>query len=726
MGEDDPEEATASKDEITELDAGSEEIALSEEDMEKIKKDYGKFTPVDICFYISYFLFVIHIFSFDTGTYHTIGTPLSLITIISFSTYIYLMRNDDESEFLLFNTVPKKKRIFQIILFLMFLPFFADGILAIANIFFTCFESSGWDNYSCQSNIAAILFMVPLLLATISLSFNKKVLKTADVDSEGGIVDDTPEVGFVGTLFQVILGLSAFFLFLTGIYGQTACFNGVCGSFAESLPCYAISFVFLIFMLAIGLNAQGSSQEPLEREKIKATQSVKFKTRMMVLVVVFSLILAPLWLYGDSDYSYDVDYSEDCNDEVVGPDVDLVDADLSDMKLRGCDLSNRDLTGADFSRADLACADFSNSILEGAYFGAGLNYNGYFMEGPDIRGVTFDNADLSNANFQGTGYELPHLSGLDGRWIDCNYTISFKGANLTNADFDTRFHGSRIGGAELVFDNAIMDNANFVVNGYGYDRVSFDNAIVDNANFVVTWWDWNEYVSVSMVNVSFIGTDISMTLPPGSELWQSNMSEANFIDFMALDLASCPLSLPETYSCAKTGDKTMIAGPSMDFSDKGISFWDDEVEGGDFSGSNFSGLYIPNSIFQALRLSDSNMSDSNLSNSNFTYNHKIYNEQYLEYDDCINSSNQTDNCSEYAETALEEWGIDDFSDFKYLWSANLVGVDFTGSNLSYSDFSYSNMTGANLKDADLTGAIWYYTICPDGTNSGKTGSCSAT
>ena len=105
---------------------------------------------------------------------------------------------------------------------------------------------------------------------------------------------------------------------------------------------------------------------------------------------------------------------------------------------------------------------------------------------------------------------------------------------------------------------------------------------------------------------------------------------------------------------------------------------------------------------------------------------QIYNEQYLQYDDCINSSNQTDNCSAYAEAALEKWGIDDFSDFKYLWSTNLTNVDFTGSNLSYSDFSYSDITGANLKDADLTGAIWYYTICPDGTNSGKTGSCSAT
>ena len=76
-------------------------------------------------------------------------------------------------------------------------------------------------------------------------------------------------------------------------------------------------------------------------------------------------------------------------------------------------------------------------------------------------------------------------------------------------------------------------------------------------------------------------------------------------------------------------------------------------------------------------------------------------------------------------SVLEEWGIDNFSDLKPLWSSNLTNVDFTGSNLSYSDFSYSNMLGAKLENANLTGVKWYYTICPDGTNSGKTGSCSA-
>ena len=90
----------------------------------------------------------------------------------------------------------------------------------------------------------------------------------------------------------------------------------------------------------------------------------------------------------------------------------------------------------------------------------------------------------------------------------------------------------------------------------------FDNAILDNANFVMT----TNYAQVSMVNVSFIGTNISTYLPSGTALSQSNMSEANFIDFMGLDLSSCPFSLPENYNCLEISGKKMIFGSGMDFS----------------------------------------------------------------------------------------------------------------------------------------------------------------
>ena len=50
-----------------------------------------------------------------------------------------------------------------------------------------------------------------------------------------------------------------------------------------------------------------------------------------------------------------------------------------------------------------------------------------------------DNADLSNANFNGSGY---NTVSYGGRYhvtpdIDCPYTLSFKGANLTNSNFNT-------------------------------------------------------------------------------------------------------------------------------------------------------------------------------------------------------------------------------------------------------------------------------------------------
>ena len=275
--------------------------------------------------------------------------------------------------------------------------------------------------------------------------------------------------------------------------------------------------------------------------------------------------------------------------------------------------------------------------------------------------------------------------------------ISFRGANLTNADIDARFWNKR-GGNELIFDNAILDKANFAMT--------------------------TSYTQVSMVNVSFIGTNLSTSLPPGSDLSQSNMSQANFIDFLALDLSSCPLSLPKTYNCAEISGKKMIFGPGMDFSNKYISYTDIDSLGTDWVGSNLSGLYLPNSIFHGVRLNGCDMSNTNLSNSNFTYSHKIYNEQYLDYSYWVENTDEENRS--YIDNMLEGWGVDNFSGFKSLWSSNLTNVDFTGSNLSYSDFSYSNMLGAKLENATLTGAKWYYTICPDGTNSGKSGSCANT
>ena len=40
---------------------------------------------------------------------------------------------------------------------------------------------------------------------------------------------------------------------------------------------------------------------------------------------------------------------------------------------------------------------------------------------------------------------------------ECDYDLSFKGANLTNADFETTIYGSTRGDSKLAFDNAILE-----------------------------------------------------------------------------------------------------------------------------------------------------------------------------------------------------------------------------------------------------------------------------
>jgi hypothetical protein len=56
--------------------------------------------------------------------------------------------------------------------------------------------------------------------------------------------------------------------------------------------------------------------------------------------------------------------------------------------------------------------------------------------------------------------------------------------------------------------------------------------------------------------------------------------------------------------------------------------------------------------------------------------------------------------------------------------ANLTGADFTDANIQSPNFSFADLTGAVFTDANLQSPTYLFTICPDGSNSGLSGSCS--
>jgi uncharacterized protein YjbI with pentapeptide repeats len=50
-------------------------------------------------------------------------------------------------------------------------------------------------------------------------------------------------------------------------------------------------------------------------------------------------------------------------------------------------------------------------------------------------------------------------------------------------------------------------------------------------------------------------------------------------------------------------------------------------------------------------------------------------------------------------------------------NTDLSNADLSGADMGFTDMTGANLTGANLSGALIDSAIWWNTICPDGTNS---------
>ncbi|MDE6887910.1 MAG: pentapeptide repeat-containing protein [Eubacterium sp.] len=122
--------------------------------------------------------------------------------------------------------------------------------------------------------------------------------------------------------------------------------------------------------------------------------------------------------------------------------------DFTGLDLSGADLSEIDLRYADLRRTTLTGTDFQDAMLYGTRFCSAS------MQGADLRYCQlhesdFTDADLTNARFS-------YASGYRGvpdhtNWSITGYrSISFRNANLTNADFcKTRIHDADFTGAVM-------------------------------------------------------------------------------------------------------------------------------------------------------------------------------------------------------------------------------------------------------------------------------------
>jgi len=174
------------------------------------------------------------------------------------------------------------------------------------------------------------------------------------------------------------------------------------------------------------------------------------------------------------------------NGYIIGPNVNLIDADLTGVDLTNVDLTGADLTGAKLIRANLTGtkligANFTGVDLTGAnltgtdltkiksgkikgkpqklpdYYvlrigymiGPNVNLIGADLTGANLTGVYLDNADLTDADLTGADLTDIDLTGVDltgAKLIGANFTgVDLTGANLTGTDL-TKIKSGKIRG----------------------------------------------------------------------------------------------------------------------------------------------------------------------------------------------------------------------------------------------------------------------------------------
>ncbi len=433
-------------------------------------------------------------------------------------------------------------------------------------------------------------------------------------------------------------------------------------------------------------------------------------------LIAFNICILLTFIYfvhEDIGKDNDQYYQNECDSAKAGI---YVRSYYANYRLVDCDLSYRDLSGANLKYAVIRDTSFNSTDLSGADFSFATMVNDVYFTNANLHGASlyqvvcdwrwscslyFTDADLSEADLRGADLSGANLLGADFRGA------TLEGANLGNSVIDENtLFSKNISGVN--FEYVDFSNRNF--SGYNLNGSSFSHAKLEGANFSGTYLVGVNFDSVDLSNRNFSGYDLSGASFNEANLSGVNLSETSLVGISAFNLLSCPSSLPTDWSCVGNN----LIGPELNFT--GINLNNANLSNANLYGSNFSSTVLTNT----------NLSNSNLSNSYFSYSNFDEINGVIDYYSW-NSNNFTD----WLESMDFDGDFDDYLDkikadsAADLSNADLSNANLSGAILSYADLSNANLSNATLFQAELTGVTWYYTICPDGTNTGESGSCSA-
>ena len=270
------------------------------------------------------------------------------------------------------------------------------------------------------------------------------------------------------------------------------------------------------------------------------------------------------------------------NGYIVGPGVDLTDVDLTDADLTGFNLSGANLSSADLSGTtltDVASGSISGSptlpaaygMFNGYIVGPGVDLTNANLTGADLTGFNLSGANLSSANLSSatlTDVASGSISGsptLPAAYGMFNGYIVGPGVDLTDVDltgFD--FTGFDLSGANLTGATLIGSTLTDVASGSITGTPTLPAAYGMYSGYIV-----GPGVNLSGANLSNAGlAGVDLT---GVDLSGANLSSADLSGTTLTGVASGSISGTPTLPAAYGMFNGYIVGPGVDLTNANLT-----------------------------------------------------------------------------------------------------------------------------------------------------------
>ena len=348
------------------------------------------------------------------------------------------------------------------------------------------------------------------------------------------------------------------------------------------------------------------------------------------------------------------------NNYVVGPYVNLRLVDLSNVDLSGLDISGADLSGAVFANIRGKLANISGAILEPNYsfvnnyivgpnvnlanadmsgFSlSGANLSGANLSGTNLSGTNLSEANLSNADLSGSNLSEANLSGANLNNADLN-NVSGKLSNINNAilPFGYVFRNNYVVGSYVNLRSADLSNVDLSgldISGADLSGAVFANirgklANISGAILEPNYSFVNNYIvgpNVNLANADMSGFSLSGVNLSGVNLSGVNLSGANLSNIIATNtnlsniiinntvtgpLVGTPLNIPENYFLIVNNlSNKYLIGPGTNLTN--INLTDSDLSGVDLSGCNISNTDLSGINFMGVKMGPVNGTPINL------------------------------------------------------------------------------------------------------------------